>query len=282
MERRGYGTFSVSQKGENKKRNNNERKNPTRPKKLTVSTRDAGIIFWNILEDYALGWDFLTLGWEIRNDDEVATLAPFLGWFSTYTLEGGKRNINKRGVNISIPLRGSPYSNSAVLLVGIRLLHIGFQIDECAKSLTGPFGRPTMGWLLTTGGPVGQPAPAPLSPQEEEKISKCCPSSIWTFGRTTDWLAYSSSEEIVSVCVPNRAKGHKQTKSFFRLCFPFILFYANDIVAEEFPKCWPIFVNFEVITQETVTDPSLWSTAAADHTHKKSRGNEPTRLYDDL
>jgi hypothetical protein len=44
MERRGYGTFSVSQKGENKKRNNNERKNPTRPK-LTVSTRDAELYF---------------------------------------------------------------------------------------------------------------------------------------------------------------------------------------------------------------------------------------------
>jgi hypothetical protein len=39
---------------------------------------------------------------------KLRLLHLFEVFFSTYTLEGGKRKINKRGVNISIPLKGQP------------------------------------------------------------------------------------------------------------------------------------------------------------------------------
>jgi hypothetical protein len=60
----------------------------------------------------------------------------------TLDREGGEEKLTSEGVNISIPFqRGKKRETLFIFCTvsGIRLLHIGFQIDECAKSLTGPF-----------------------------------------------------------------------------------------------------------------------------------------------
>ena len=54
---------------------------------------------------------------------------------------------------------------------GIRLLYIGFQIDECAKSLTGPLGGERS--LLSTGGPRVRPDPLDVHFQATTSAPSC-------------------------------------------------------------------------------------------------------------
>ena len=84
--------------------------------------------------------------------------------------------MDKRGgMNISILLRGKKIFPIHILrtLSGIRLLHIGFQIDECAKSLTGPFRINRNGWAphYRRSGPPSSPIFFLRKPKKEKK--KC-------------------------------------------------------------------------------------------------------------
>jgi hypothetical protein len=184
-------------------------------------------------------------------------------------------------VNISIPLRGSPYSNSAVLLVGIRLLHIGFQIDECAKSLTGPFGRPTMGWLLTTGGPVGQPQPPPLAPRRKNK--QMLPLVCLNF-RTDNGLTrlFFFRGDCECVCA-QQGKRPQTNEIVFSVVFSFYSFLCQRYRCRRISQ---MLAHFCKLKSHNPGDRDgsqfMIHGCCRSHTQKKSRGNEPTRLYDDL
>ena len=62
---------------------------------------------------------------------------------------------------------------------GIRLLYIGFQIDECAKSLTGPLGGERS--LLSTGGPRVRPDPLDVHFQATTSAPSCTAHTFFSF-----------------------------------------------------------------------------------------------------